>query len=65
MHCGHEPERNKMNRVIIEVSGGIAYCAHLPPGITVEIHDYDNATEDLQFSTQIFSKDENGASIEL
>jgi spermidine synthase len=32
-----------MNKVIIEVSGGVAYLKSAPKGVDVEIIDFDNA----------------------
>jgi hypothetical protein len=32
--------------VVIHVRGGVAYCAHCPPGIDVEIVDYDDREEE-------------------
>jgi hypothetical protein len=33
---------NEMNKVIIEVKGGVAWVAQQPENIEVEIIDYDN-----------------------
>jgi hypothetical protein len=34
-----------MSKVIIEVSGGVAYLVNAPEGIEVEIRDLDNERE--------------------
>lgn len=35
-------EGDKMNKVVIEVKGGVAWVAQRPKNIEVEIIDYDN-----------------------
>ena len=34
-------------KIIIEVSGGVAYVKEYPDDVIVEIRDYDNVTEDI------------------
>jgi hypothetical protein len=36
---------SNINQVLISVRGGVAYVEHTPPGIEVEIVDYDNRDE--------------------
>jgi hypothetical protein len=53
---------DRENLVVIEVSGGVAYVAKCPPGIEVEIIDYDNIDEpdvdELQ-ENQDFAQDDD------
>jgi hypothetical protein len=53
----YEKENKKIDKVIINVNGGVAYVEEKPDNIEVEIRDYDCQEEDNGW---VFKKDENG-----
>lgn len=46
-----------MKEVLIEVSGGVAYVEQLPEGVRVIIRDYDNATDELNYSEEVYENE--------